>query len=95
MQSFLECHLPQLAVASCGGQVQQKVQAAVFALDLERFGSGASGEVLQQMVPLIAIIGTHAVDVALKITIFDKLCQRKLLKIRHCAGIKAQFCIKK
>ena len=71
------------------------MQAAIFALNLEGFGSGTMGQILEQMISFVTIIGAHAVDMTFKITIFDKFGQRKLFKIGYCAGIKAQFGIKK
>ena len=71
------------------------MQAAVFAFNLEGLGSRTLGQILEQMISFVTIIGAHAVNVALKIAVFNKFGQGKLFKIGYCAGIKAQFGIKK
>ena len=71
------------------------MQAAIFALNLESFGSRTLGQILEQMISFVTIIGAHAVNVALKIAVFNEFGQGKLFKIGYCAGIKAQFGIKK
>ena len=50
---------------------------------------------MQQTVALRAVVGAHAVDVALKIAVLDKFGEGELLKVGHGAGIKAQFFVKK
>ena len=53
------------------------------------------GQILQQMVALVTIIGAHAIDMPFKIAVFNKFCKCKLLKIGDSTGIEAQFFIKK
>ena len=52
-------------------------------------------KVVQQTVALRAVVGAHAVDVALKIAVLDKFGEGELLKVGDGTGIKAQFFIKK
>ena len=87
--------LRERGVAGLCCEVQQKVQAAVFAFYRQgrRFLTGR--EVVQQTVALRAVVGAHAVDVSLKIAVLDKFGEGELLKVGHGAGIKAQFFIKK
>ena len=87
--------LRERGVAGLRCKVQQKVQAAVFAFYRQGRRCLAGCKVVQQTVALRAVVGAHAVDVALKIAVLDKFGEGELLKVGHGAGIKAQFFIKK
>lgn len=71
------------------------MQTAVLALDLEEGRGGTMLQIAKHAIAFVAVIGAHTIDVALEIAVLDKFCQCELLKIRYCAGIKAQLLIKK